>query len=201
MQRRFFLGLLALLLLSGCERGDSLRQLRPNDIVLAFGDSLTEGVGVAAEFSYPAQLSRLIGRRVVNGGVSGELSEQGARRLPGLLDEVEPDLVIICHGGNDVLQKRDREQLKENLRRMYEAANQRDIDVVMIAVPQLGLLPADLELYESLAGELKIPLLKETLGDLLFDRSYKSDAVHLNARGYRKLAEAVAELLHEYHGI
>lgn len=199
MQRIFFLGLFALLLvLPACDRGESFRQLRPNGIVLAFGDSLTKGVGTSAELSYPAQLSRLIARQVINGGISGELSEQGARRMPGLLDEVQPDLLIICHGGNDILQKRNREQLKENLRRMYEAANQRDIDVVMIAVPQPGLLPADLELYQELAEELKIPLLRGTLGDLLFDREYKSDVVHLNAKGYRKLAEALAELLQDF---
>jgi len=198
MQRIFFLGLFALVLvLPACDRGGSFRQLGPNDVVLAFGDSLTKGVGATAELSYPAQLSRLIARRVVNGGISGELSEQGARRLPGLLDEVQPDLVIICHGGNDILQQRDRAQLKENLRRMVDAAGQRDIDVVMIAVPRPGLLPADLGLYQELAGELRIPLLKGTLGDLLFDRAYKSDAVHLNATGYRKLAEALAELLQD----
>jgi len=85
--------------------------------------------------------------------------------------------------------------LQENLRRMYEAAHQRDIQVVMIAVPQMGLLAKDLELYRELADELKFPLLEDRLGELLFDRTYKSDAVHLNAQGYRKLAEAVADLL------
>ena len=193
--------LLLFLIFPACEQSGQLSFLRPNDTILTFGDSLTEGVGAAKNLSYPAQLARLIGRPVVNGGKAGELSETGARRLPDVLDELEPQLVIICHGGNDILQKHDREQLKENLRRMYEAANQRGIEVVMIAVPQLGIMAQDVPVYAELAKELKVPLLQDTLGDLVFKREYKSDMVHLNAKGYRKLAEAVADLLQEYHAI
>ncbi len=196
-----FILLFLLLGLSGCEQGGQLTPLRPNDTILTFGDSLTEGVGALPELSYPVQLGRLTGRSVVNGGKAGEVSEAGARRLPGLLDEIQPQLLILCHGGNDILQKRSPEKLKENLRRMYEAANQRGIEVVMIAVPQLGILAQDLELYSELASELKVPLLQETLADLVFSREYKSDMVHLNAQGYRKLAEAVADLLQKYHAI
>ncbi len=193
---RSSLTLLLMLLLVSCDNNDRhLNSLRPNDVILAFGDSLTLGVGTESNLSYPAQLSRLLGREVINAGVSGEVSAEGARRLPGLLDQYEPELLLLCHGGNDILRKLDREQLHANLRRMYEAANQRDIDVVLIAVPQFGLMLDDAELYHELATEFKIPVLQETIGDLLSDRQYKSDTIHLNAQGYRKLAEAVADLL------
>ncbi len=193
--------LLLFLILPACEQGQQLTPLRPNDTILAFGDSLTEGVGAAKELSYPDQLARLIGRPVVNSGKAGELSDEGARRLPAVLDEVKPQLLILCHGGNDILQKRDRKQLKDNLRRLYEAANQRGIEVVMIAVPQLGIMAQDVPVYAELAEELKVPLLENALGELIFKREYKSDMVHLNAKGYRKLAEAVADLLQNYHAI
>lgn len=187
---------LVLMTLVACE-GDpqKLTKLRPNDVILAFGDSLTFGVGADANASYPAQLNRLGSRKVINAGVSGEISAEGARRLPTVLDRHEPDLLILCHGGNDLLRKLDQTELQANLRRMYEAANQRGIAVVMIAVPQPNLLISDADLYAQLAEELKIPLLKGTLGDLMKDSQYKSDAIHLNAKGYRKLAEAVADLL------
>lgn len=172
-----------------------LTKLRPNDVILAFGDSLTFGVGADTNASYPAQLNRLASRKVVNAGVSGEISSEGARRLPALLDRYDPDLLILCHGGNDLLRKLDRTELQANLRRMYEAANQRGIPVVMIAVPQPNLLISDADLYAQLAEELNIPILEETLGDLIKDTQYKSDATHLNAKGYRKLAEAIADLL------
>lgn len=193
---KLFCGLFICLLLVACDKGTgSLTFLRPNDIVLAFGDSLTTGVGARPELSYPAQLNRYIARKVVNAGVSGEVSAEGLARLPGLLDNVKPELLIICHGGNDIIRKLDRKQLKTNLRYMYEAANQRDIEVVMIAVPQLGFGLEDVPLYQELADELKIPLLSGTLKDLLADKRYKSDPIHLNDQGYQKLAEAVADLL------
>jgi acyl-CoA thioesterase I len=187
---------LVLMALVACE-GDPQRlmKLRPNDVILAFGDSLTFGVGADANASYPAQLNRLVSRKVINAGVSGEISAEGARRLPALLDRHEPDLLILCHGGNDLLRKLDRTQLQANLRRMYEAANQRGITVVMIAVPQPNLLISDADLYADLAEELQIPLLEGTLGDLMKDSQYKSDSIHLDAKGYRKLAEAVADML------
>ncbi|MFK5926870.1 MAG: GDSL-type esterase/lipase family protein [Desulfuromusa sp.] len=190
--------LLIFLLLVACDKGTSpLSFLRPNDVVVAFGDSLTSGVGARPELSYPAQLNRLIGRKVVNAGISGEVSAEGVKRLPGLLDKHEPELLIICHGGNDIIHKLDRQQLRTNLRLMYEAAHQREIKVVMIAVPQLGFGLEEVKLYQELADELQIPILKGTLKELLADNQYKSDPIHLNAQGYQKLAEAVADLLAE----
>ena len=190
--------LLLMMLLVSCDSDNQkLTALRPNDIILAFGDSLTSGVGTRPELSYPVHLSRFLARKVVNAGEPGEVSAEGARRLPGLLDQIKPELVIICHGGNDILLKLDREELRINLRRMYEAANQRDIDVIMIAVPHLGLGLKDVDLYQELADELQIPLLPEALGKLLSHNQYKSDPIHLNGQGYRKLAEAVADLLAE----
>ncbi len=190
--------LLLLLLLSSCDNGDRvLTVLRPNDVILAFGDSLTSGVGVRSDLSYPAQLNHFLSRKVVNAGIPGEVSAEGLVRLPGLLDQVEPALLIICHGGNDLLRKLDRGELRANLQGMYEAAKQRKIEVVMIAVPQLGLGLHDVPLYEELANEFQIPLVKGILGELLADPQFKSDPVHLNGQGYRKLAEAVADLLSE----
>ncbi|MCK4503513.1 MAG: arylesterase [Desulfuromonadales bacterium] len=187
-----------LLLLVACDNsGNSLSFMRPNDVTLAFGDSLTVGVGTRPELSYPAQLSRLISRKVVNGGISGETSAEGASRLPALLDKVEPELLLICHGGNDILQKLDREQLRTNLRRMYEAANQRGVKVILIAVPQFGLSLKDVALYQELATELDIPLVSGILTGLLANSQYRSDDIHLNDKGYRMLAEAIADLLAE----
>ncbi len=189
--------LLITLLLAACDSGQIFHKLRPNSVILTFGDSLTFGTGAEEGFSYPSQLKRLIARNIHNAGVPGEVSAEGARRLPSVLDEVKPDLVILCHGGNDLLQKLDKQQLKDNLRRMFEAVNQRGIPVVMIAVPRPGLLLSDAEVYGDLAKELNIPLVKDILGDLLADRNYKSDQIHPNAAGYSKLAEAVADKLME----
>lgn len=194
--RWFAVGVL-LLLLMACDKGQIFHKLRPNSVILCFGDSLTYGTGAEKGFSYPEQLKRLIARKVVNAGIAGETSAEGARRLPGVLDEVKPDLVILCHGGNDMLQKLGKQQLKDNLRRMFEAVNQRGIPMVMIAVPRPGLLLSDADVYEDLSKELNIPLVDDVLGKLLSDPQLKSDRVHLNDQGYGKLAEKIADKLIE----
>ena len=191
-----FFVLLLVLLLAGCDsKQNALTVLRPNDVILAFGDSLTSGLGAQPKLSYPAQLSRLLGRKVINGGVPGETSAEGLTRLPGVLDQIEPELLLLCHGGNDILQKLDQSQLRANLRGMITAAQQRNIEVVIIAVPQLGFGLQDVPLYKELADELQVLLVAETLKELLADQQFKSDPTHLNGKGYRKLAEAVADLL------
>ncbi len=192
---RSILILMLLILVAACDNPAGLNPLRPNDDILAFGDSLTTGTGAEVNTSYTAQLQRLIGRNIINAGIPGEISVDGARRLPGLLDTHKPSLVLIMHGGNDLLQKRDEQQLKDNLRRMYEAANQRNIQVVFIAVPRPGLMIQDAPVYKELADELGAQLLEGALSDLMKTDVYKSDAVHLNAAGYEALARKIADFL------
>ena len=99
--RRCVTGLLCLLLAACGEPG--FRPLAAGETILAFGDSLTEGRGVNPAQSYPSVLASLSGHPVINGGVSGELSRAGRARLPGLLAEHRPALVILLEGGNDIL--------------------------------------------------------------------------------------------------
>ena len=186
-----------LLVLAACDSGPpQLAKLPAEGVVLAFGDSLTFGNGARAEASYPAVLQTLIGRRVLRAGVPGEVTAQGLARLPGVLRDSAPDLLVLIHGGNDLLQRRPREDTRANLRAMVQMARQRGVAVVLIGVPNLGLiLGRSAGFYEELAEELDLPYDGEALPAILIQPSLKSDAIHPNAQGYRKLAEAVAELL------
>jgi acyl-CoA thioesterase-1 len=192
---------LALLLAACGERAPHLQRLDQDAVVLAFGDSLTYGTGASTQESYPAQIERLIGRRVINAGVPGEHSEQGAARLPALLDQYQSSypirLLILCHGGNDILQRGDLTQAAEHLRGMIRAARERGIDAVLVAVPKPGLWLSSAPLYAEIAHELGVPVEKKALSSILGDRNLKSDTVHPNAAGYRKLAEAIAHLLRQ----
>lgn len=189
--------LLGAALLGACsEPPPPLRYLTQDATVLAFGDSLTYGSGAAAQNSYPAVLETLIGRRVVNAGVPGELSAAGLQRLPELLDEFEPQLLLLCHGGNDMLRRQGAAQAKQYLRDMVLLARERGIEVVLIGVPEPALfLLESAPFYGELAKELAIPIEDEALPRIESDRTLKSDQIHPNAAGYRQLAQALAELL------
>lgn len=187
--------LLAILLLSSCQKTEKLPPLASDAVILAFGDSLTYGTGAASSESYPAILATLTGRQVINAGIPGEGSEAGRARLAAVLDESRPALLILCHGGNDFLRRHDRALVKENLRAMVQSARERGIAVVLIAVPTLGFGLQVPSLYAEVASEAGIPLEEDILADILGDSALKSDPIHPNAAGYKELALALEKLL------
>jgi acyl-CoA thioesterase-1 len=164
-------------------------------VVLAFGDSLTFGTGANEQESYPAQLEKLIGRRVVRAGVPGEVTAQALERLPGALDEYRPQLLLLCIGGNDFLRRLGNSQAEQNLRAMVELARKRGISVVLIATPEPGLLPSPPAFYSSIAKEFHLVHEGGVITEVLKDGSLKSDPIHPNARGYGVIAERLAATL------
>ena len=192
---RLFLACLLILALLSCSKQPALPPLASDAVILAFGDSLTFGTGAGKEQSYPAVLAGLIGRTVVNAGIPGEVSEEGLKRLPELLEDEQPSLLILCHGGNDLLRRQDQGQLRSNIRQMIELAKQKDIAVVLIAVPEPGLSLKPPALYQELAKEFELPIETKTIASLMTKSELKSDQVHPNAAGYQRMAETMAELL------
>jgi acyl-CoA thioesterase-1 len=195
---RFVTGLVlicGLMVFFSCSKMPQIAKLPSDGVVLAFGDSITFGTGVAPAESYPSVLEKLIGRRVVNAGVPGEVTAEGRVRLASVLDEYNPGLMILCLGGNDFLRHQDETGTAENLRAMISLARSRGVSVLLIGVPKLGLGLEMPKLYGELAKEFAIPLEGKALKQILSKGSLKSDAIHPNAAGYSILAESVAQLL------
>lgn len=184
-----------LLLIWGCGERPKLERLPADAVLLAFGDSLTFGTGAAEDESYPAQLEKLIGRRVVRAGVPGEVSAQALARLPAALDEHAPRLVLLCIGGNDFLRRLGKEQAERNLREMVKLAKSRGAAVLLIGAPEPGFTVTPPEFYARVAKDFKLPYEESIIGQVLRDASLKSDPIHPNARGYRVIAERLAETL------
>lgn len=184
---------LAGLALQGCDSP----KLDPigNGTILAFGDSLTLGVGTSKENSYPAVLSELTGLNVINSGVSGETTTQGVKRLSIELERTNPSLLILIEGGNDILQNKNQNEIKNNVKTMIEIAKSQGIQIVLIGIPLKSLFSDSAPLYVELADEYKLVFDGTLIGDLQRSPSLKSDSVHFNTKGYRKMAESIYELL------
>jgi lysophospholipase L1-like esterase len=184
------------LLLAACGEPPPLEPLERDARILAFGDSLTHGTGAGDGEDYPAVLARMSGREVIESGVPGELSAEGRRRLPGVLDAVRPDLLILLHGGNDILRGKDPAATRRNLAAMVDTARGRGIPVVLVGVPERELFfRATADLYYTVAERERVPLEGEIMETIIDSPELRSDSVHPNAAGYRRLAEAVHELL------
>ena len=185
-----------LLALAACGGGSAkLEKLGPGDVVLAYGDSLTHGTGANPEESYPAVLERRIGHKVVNAGVPGETSAQGLERLRGVLDEVRPKVVILCHGGNDFLRRLDESRARDNVKEMIRVARDRGAGVILLATPKPGVPPSIPAFYGEIAADLRVPFEDSVMRTVLVDNRLKSDLVHPNAQGYAMIAEAVQKRL------
>jgi lysophospholipase L1-like esterase len=187
--------LCALALAVGCGEKPKLPRLAPEAVVLAFGDSLTFGTGASEAESYPAQLQQLIGRRVVGAGVPGEVTAAGLERLPAALEENQPKLLVLCHGGNDFLRRQSKQQAADNVRAMVRLAKSRGVEVVLMGTPEPGFTVTPPEFYAEIAKEFGIPYEGDVVGRILKDSSLKSDPIHPNAQGYRLMAKRLAELL------
>jgi len=173
-----------------------IKSLASQDSILAFGDSLTYGFSAKSTESYPAILTRLTGLNVINAGVNGDTSQEGLRRLPKHLEDKNIKLMILFFGGNDIMQKGSMSALKSNLKEMIGMAKEKNITVLLVSVPNLGLFGlSPLALYEELAEEEEIPLLSGMLSDILSQPSLKSDQIHPNALGYKQMAEEIYEKL------
>jgi lysophospholipase L1-like esterase len=186
----------ALLLLAACsEKTRKLPPLASDATILAFGDSLTHGTGANPGESYPEILAMLTGRTVINAGVPGETTSDGLARLPQVLEKTRPSLVILCLGGNDFLRKHPPAQTRANLERMIRMIRAENIPLVLVAVPQPALFSGSAPLYRELATELELPLENGIVNKVLRDGDLKSDPIHPNAAGYRRIAQALADLL------
>jgi lysophospholipase L1-like esterase len=187
---------LSALLLAACGPPvPKLPKLDSGAVVLAFGDSLTYGTGATPQQAYPAALARLISRKVVGSGVPGETSEEGLQRLPGVLEDVKPQLLILCHGGNDFLRKMGEDRAAANVRAMVGLARDQGIAVMLIATPKPGFGASKVKFYEEIGREFAITVENDVLADVLGSGRTKSDLVHPNAEGYAVIAEAVAKVL------
>jgi acyl-CoA hydrolase len=170
-------------------------------VVLALGDSLTAGNGVASVEAWPALLAAKTGWKVVNGGVSGDTSAGGLDRLPTLLEQNAPGLVLVTLGGNDMLRHLPEAETVTNLQRIIVQSRSSGARVVLLATPKPSLAGAIFnklsapEFYRQIANDQQVPLIEDAFPEVLSESGLKGDPLHPNAAGHAVLAEKIADTL------
>jgi lysophospholipase L1-like esterase len=142
-------------------------------------------------------LAALIGRTVINAGVPGDTTASALERLPEVLEEHRPRLVLLCLGGNDMLRQQSATATENNLRLLIRTIRASGSEAVLIAVPAPKLFGGAPDFYARIADELRLPLERKVFNEVLKDNRLKADPIHANAAGYRVVAERLAELLRE----
>ena len=200
MNRRHFL-LLTAAALAACGKKTAKHAALPRGTaVLALGDSLTYGYGASPAESYPARLATLTGWSITNGGVSGDTSAQALARLPELLREHTPRLVIISIGGNDFLRRQPESETRANISAIIQACKAAGAEVILVGVPGIGVgaalgYPGDHPLYTDIAQAENIPYYANGWSQILGKESLKSDQIHPNAAGYDTFARGLVAYL------
>lgn len=205
MRRR---GLLAAALaapaLAACGRkAGKLAAVPAGATVLALGDSITFGTGATPQASYPSVLAGLTGWKVVNAGVPGDTSSAALARLPELLAQHTPPLVLVSIGGNDFLRRVAPDSTRANIRSICKQARDAGAQVVLVGIPEASALAAaarslgDHAMYEELAAELQLPLHAGGWSKVLSDPALRSDVIHANPQGYQAFASGLAQRLRE----
>lgn len=173
--------------------------------IVAFGDSLTAGLGVATDETYPAELQRRLDAlglhyRVVNAGVSGETTAGGLRRVPWILRST-PAVVILELGANDGLRGLSVDETKANLERIIQQLQQSGVQVVLTGMklpPNYGkdYLSGFERIYPDLATRYRLPLVPFFLEGVAASRALnQADGIHPTAKGYRMIVESMLKTL------
>lgn len=160
--------------------------------VIAFGDSLTAGYGAGAGEDYPSALSGMIGRAVVNAGVSGETTEDALGRLDADVLARDPRVVLVGLGGNDFLRSVPIASTEANLRSIVIRIQGAGAMVILLGFRFPSLAASYEKMYERVGSEEGALLIPDLLDGILRDPSLKSDDIHPNGRGYQLMAERIA---------
>lgn len=173
--------------------------------IVAFGDSLTAGLGVAAEHAYPARLQRRLDEqglryRVINAGVSGDTTAGGLRRVDWVLKS-RPDFVILELGANDGLRGLNLEETKANLERIIKRCQEASVTVILAGMklpPNYGreYTKGFEAMYPALAKQYRLTLIPFFLDGVAGSTSLnQADGIHPTSEGYRIIAEKILEIV------
>ena len=211
LARVLFTGIVMLYLLAGCEQTDppktAVETKSYQGTIVAMGDSLTAGLGVSEQKSYPEQLKQLLASSglhfdVINSGVSGETSSGAKARVDWVL-KLKPDIVILETGANDGLRGIEPKLIEENIRSIIETLLARNVTVVLTGMQMVTNLGPDYlkafnQIYPKLAADYPVTFMPFFLKDVAARPEFnRPDGIHPNGEGYRIVAENILPYVKE----
>ena len=184
----------------------AVREDRPK--IVAFGDSLTAGLGVAQEEAYPAQLQRRLEAdgyryRVINAGVGGDTTAGGVRRVDWVLNS-KPAIVILELGANDGLRGIDPAHTRSNLETIVQRLQAAGVTVILAGMklpPNYGkdYTARFAAVYPELAKKYRVPLMPFFLeGVAAREAMNQADGIHPTEAGYRAIVENLLKTLQPF---
>ncbi len=170
-------------------------------VILAFGDSLTAGFGVAEKENYPSRLQTLLEKegfsyRVANGGVSGDTTAGGLRRINWLM-RLNPEIVILELGANDGLRGLSLDEMRRNLEEIIEICKKKNARILLAGMkipPNYGeeYTQGFEKVFFSIAEKYKIQLIPFFLEGVAAKKEWtRPDGIHPTGEGYKVVAETV----------
>lgn len=174
-------------------------------VIVALGDSLTAGLGVEENLSYPARLQKRLQKngfphRVINAGVSGDTTAGGLRRVHWVLKE-KPDIVILSLGVNDGFRGLPLNEIENNLKAIIKICIEKEVKVLLAGMripPNYGLkYTGEFEgIYARLAKKYDLPFIPFFLDGVAGIKELNQpDGIHPTAEGYAIVTDLVWQAL------
>jgi len=161
------------------------------EAIICFGNSLTAGQGANRYEAYPAVLSELLGKDVINAGRSGETTKDALKRLEEDVLNQNPRLAIVEFGANDAFEHIPLKTTISNLDKIITDIQEKGSMVVLVSVKMALFADDYTREYRELAEQKGALFIPNMLKGVLADSRLKSDTIHPNANGYRKIAERI----------
>jgi lysophospholipase L1-like esterase len=194
--KKFLFLITALPFFAGCGE-EPLNAHNPGKDIVAFGDSLTAGYGAGEKENYPYYLSRLLGRDIVNLGVSGNTAADGAARKYEIA-RYNPYMVLIEFGGNDAILGRPLSQTKTALAEITDYAQKLGAVAVVVDTGGNFKMNPYTKIMKQLSKEKRAIFVPAIMKGIFYKPDLKSDAIHPNAKGYKLIAEKVHKKIKPY---
>ena len=174
--------------------------------IVAFGDSLTAGFGLAEKDSYPYLLQQQLNSdgynyEVVNAGISGDTSLGGLERIDWVLGQDNVEILVLELGANDLLRGLPVDKMKENLSKIIEKAQTKNVKVLlcgMLAPPTMGekYRREYTNAFPDLASEYKLAFMPFILENVALEKDLnQADGIHPNARGEKIMTRNIYNVL------